>query len=329
MKEARYYEKTGNGRVHCFLCPFNCAISDGKAGNCRVRVNKGGVLYSLIHNRISGLSFDPIEKKPLFHFFPGSKILSVGAMGCNFRCRFCQNADISQTADIELEETDPEDLLRTAVARKSLGIAYTYNEPSIWIESILGIAPLFSKAGLKNVLVTNGYINRKPLDDILPHIDAMNIDIKAFRDDFYSKICGAKLKPVLENVEYLHKKIHLELTMLVVPTLNDDREEIAGFIDWVASMDKSIPVHFSRYFPRYKMDIPATPEKTLRSVYELAKKKLDYVYVGNIRIPNAENTACPSCGNPLIVRSGYASSAEGLKSGKCSECGYSVKGVFA
>jgi len=328
MKEALYYEKSDNKRVHCHLCPVECVISDGKAGNCRVRYNNAGVLYSKITDRVSGLGMDPIEKKPLYHFMPGRSILSIGTMGCNFHCKFCQNADISQTGDLELDEVDPASLLEMARQKDSIGIAFTYTEPSIWIETILDIAPVFTKAGLKNVLVTNGYFNRKPLDDILPYIDAMNIDVKAFREDFYRKVCGAKLKPVLENVEYLHDKTHLELTMLIVPTLNDDMKEIAEFVDWVAGMDREIPVHFSRYFPRYQMDHEATPERTLAAAFEYARKRLAHVYVGNIRIPGAEDTVCASCGNLLISRSAYLAEIKGMKGGSCSKCGKTVKGVF-
>jgi pyruvate formate lyase activating enzyme len=328
VREALYYDRLPDGNVRCRLCPFDCVIADGAAGHCRVRRNKSGTLYSAVAGMYSGVSMDPIEKKPLYHFFPGSRILSAGTMGCNFRCKFCQNADISQTGDLDLTAIEPRQLLEQARTQSAIGIAFTYTEPSIWIETVLEAAPAFRKAGLKNVLVTNGYFNRKPLDDILPYVDAMNIDVKAFTEDFYSRICGARLKPVLENVEYLHDKVHLELTMLVVPTLNDDMKEIREFVGWVAGMDRSIPVHFSRYFPRYRMDLPQTPEKTLRAVYDAAKEKLDHVYVGNILIPGAEDTACASCGAMLIRRTGYRTVSEGLANGKCLRCGKALKGVF-
>jgi pyruvate formate lyase activating enzyme len=328
MQEALYYQKLDGNKVRCGLCPFNCLINDGKAGVCGVRINQGGVLRSKIYNRATSVGIDPIEKKPLYHFHPGSSILSIGTAGCNFHCAFCQNWEISQNPDAAVRDISPEALLETAKKEGSLGIAYTYSEPSIWIETVLETSRLFHKHGLKNVLVTNGYINPEPLRDLLPFIDAMNIDVKAFKEEFYTKYCAGKLKPVLENVEFLQGKTHIELTMLIIPTLNDDLKEVEKFVSWVSSMDKSMPVHFSRYHPQYKMTIPPTPEETLVRIYEFAREKLDNVYVGNIRIPGAENTYCSSCGNLLIERAWMSASVTGLDGTKCKKCGTVAKNLI-
>ncbi len=283
MKEAMYYEGLPECKVKCLLCPQGCKISDGKVGFCRVRKNEAGKLYSLMYNRMTSLALDPIEKKPLYHFHPGKYILSVGTKGCNMACPFCQNWSISQDDGCLTEEISPHELVQKAKEYKSFGIAYTYNEPFIWYEFVLESSNLAKAQGLCNVLVTNGFVNPKPLKDLLPYIDAMNIDLKSMDDDFYRKVCKAGLGPVLETIKSSHKRCHIELTNLIIPTLNDSQENFEKLVDWVVqNLGTQVPLHFSSYFPCFKMDIPSTPIRTLEKAYEIAKKKLKYVYLGNV-----------------------------------------------
>ncbi len=319
--EASYYETKEKGKVKCLLCPHHCLLKEGQSGTCHVRMNRNGKLVTLIHNRITALSMDPIEKKPLYHFYPGSEILSIGTAGCNFHCSFCQNWEISQGMNRDMIEVMPQSLLHEARSKGSVGIAFTYSEPVIWIETVKEVGKVFKDAGLANVLVTNGFIDKEPLQEILPLIDAMNIDVKAFTEGFYQKNCKGKLDPVKRNVEFLYDKTHLELTTLVIPGLNDSESEINSLCKWIASLDPCIPVHFSRYHPAYKMTLPVTPESVLKRIYEQARSHLKYVYVGNIHIPGAEDTFCPHCGEKLIERTGFKSSNVGLDGNKCLACG--------
>jgi pyruvate formate lyase activating enzyme len=270
------------------------------------------------------LAIDPIEKKPLYHFHPGTQILSTGPNGCNMRCQCCQNWTISQ----EESPTDfvtPEDLVRVASRENSVGIAYTYTEPLIWYEYVLDTAKIARQNNLANVLVTNGYIHEEPLKQLLPHIDAMNVDLKSMDDDFYRKICKAKLPAVLRAIELAHQnKIHVEITNLLIPTLNDSEEQIQELVDFVAGLSDRIPVHFSRYFPCYQMDLPPTPMQSLQNAFLLAKRKLKYVFIGNAYIPNTSNTYCAECNNLLINRNGYHTAVVGIKEKKCVNCGTAV-----
>ncbi|MEI6863626.1 MAG: AmmeMemoRadiSam system radical SAM enzyme [Candidatus Omnitrophota bacterium] len=283
MKEALYYEKLTAARVHCQLCPNECVISDGNRGNCGVRINKGGILYSEVYNKTTGISLDPIEKKPLYHYHPGEEILSLGTRGCNLHCLFCQNWHISQELGAPTKEITSAQVVDKAKLIKSFGIAYTYNEPFVWYEFVLETAKLARQNGLKNVLVTNGYVNMEPLEEMLPYIDAMNIDIKSFDEDFYMKTCGGRLKPILEVVKRSARACHIELTNLIIPTLNDSKASIKKMVDWVYdNLGAETPLHLSRYFPCYKMDLPPTPIETLKMAERIAKEKLKYVYLGNI-----------------------------------------------
>jgi len=284
MQEARYYEKLDEQLVWCHLCPQNCKIKPGKKGICRARQNQDGVLYTLNYGQLTSWGIDPIEKKPLHRFYPGSWIFSVGTFGCNFHCGFCQNWQIAHR-DPPTREVTPEELVEVAVDAKksgSIGIAYTYSEPMVWYEFVYDTAKRARQEGLKNVLVTNGFVQKEPLMELLPFIDAMNIDVKAFTDEFYRKTCGGRLGPVLRTVELAHQSCHVEITTLVVPGMNDSEEEISSLVDWIASLDPSIPLHLSRYFPRYKFDLPPTPIDTLKKAKEIALKKLKYVYLGNV-----------------------------------------------
>ena len=285
MKLAMFFEKIEDSKVHCSLCPHNCVIKPGSLGVCRARKNIDGELYSLNYARIASVSLDPIEKKPLYRFHPGTIIMSAGTFGCNLKCSFCQNWSIAHK-DPETIEVLPETLAAKAletVKDGNIGIAYTYNEPSIWFEYVYDTARLAREKGLYNVLVTNGFISREPLELLLPFIDAMNIDVKAFTASFYEGICKGTLKNVLETVEAAAGRCHVELTTLVIPGLNDSMEEIEQLSEWIAGISPEIPLHLSRFFPNYKMnDRPPTPVVTLEKARETALRKLKYVYIGNV-----------------------------------------------
>ncbi len=284
MKEAKFWSKLDDDKIKCELCPNFCAISPGKRGSCGVRINKDGILYSEIYGEITSLALDPIEKKPLYHYHPGECILSIGTKGCNFHCGFCQNWTISQESlSTTAEKVTSEYLVKKAKETKSFGIAYTYNEPVIWYGFVYDTAKLAKENGLENVLVTNGYINQKPLDEILPLIDAMNIDLKSMNEAFYRNICKGKLKPVLETALRAKSRCHIEITNLIIPTLNDKEEDLKKLVDWIAdNLGVETPLHFSRYFPCYKFDIPPTPLSILKTAERIAKSRLKHVYLGNV-----------------------------------------------
>lgn len=288
MKKAMYFNKIEDGKVHCFLCPHNCVIRPEALGACRARKNIGGELYSLNYGKLTAAAMDPIEKKPLYHFYPGSHVLSVGTFGCNLKCSFCQNWQIAHEASDTDDAADatPDWLVDKALEymdRGNIGIAYTYNEPSIWYEFVLETCRKAKAKGLRNILVTNGFIGKAPLEELLPYVDAMNIDVKAFTADFYRDICKASLEHVKETVLLAAGKCHVELTTLVIPDLNDSMEEISELSRWIASISPEIPLHLSRYFPNYKLlDKPPTPKETLMKAKEEARKHLTYVYVGNV-----------------------------------------------
>lgn len=284
-KLAMYFEKAENSKVHCYLCPHNCVIMPGKTGVCGVRKNIDGNLYSVNYGKITSLGIDPVEKKPLNRFYPGSYILSAGTFGCNLKCSFCQNWSIAH-GKADVIDMTPEELVKRAQqlkSRNNIGIAYTYNEPSIWYEHVFEASKMAHAKGLVNVMVTNGFINREPLEELLPYIDAMNIDVKAFTESFYSSICKAALSDVKRTVETAAKKCHIELTTLVIPDLNDSIEEIEELVKWIASVSDEIPLHLSRFFPGYQMrNRPVTPKETLYRAKDKAEEYLKYVYLGNI-----------------------------------------------
>lgn len=328
MPEAKalYYEEVKDGSLRCLLCPHHCRLKDGQVGLCRVRKNKNGVLVTSNYGEISSAALDPIEKKPLFHFYPGSAILSVGTFGCNLNCRFCQNYSIAH-GDPPTECVLPESLVKMAEeARKggSIGVAFTYNEPSVWYEYIREAAPMLKEKGLKTVLVSNGFMEENPLREILPFIDAANIDVKSFNEDFYRQICRGRLEPVLKAVEKMAEKIHVEVTTLLIPGKNDSSDEIRELCRWLAGLDESIPLHLNRYHPAYKMlDIPATPADTLYRARDLAEEYLNFVYIGNLA-GEENSTRCPVCGNVLIVRNYFHVNVCGIKNRQCTRCGSKV-----
>lgn len=281
MKEALYWEST-DGKIKCHLCPHECTIANDKMGICGVRKNIDGKLFSLVYGEATSIALDPIEKKPIYHYHPGEYILSLGTKGCNFKCPFCQNWTISQDMDVPTEKVTSESIVKEAKQCKSFGIAYTYNEPFIWYEFVLDTAKLARSDGLKNVLVTNGYINPEPLEQMLPYIDAMNIDLKSMDEEFYRKICGGRLEPVLYAIRRSAKSCHIELTNLIIPGLNDSEDNFVRLVDWIFdNLGPDVPLHFSRYFPCYKMTRPLTPLDTLERAYQIAKGKLKHVYLGN------------------------------------------------
>jgi pyruvate formate lyase activating enzyme len=255
-------------------------------------------------------AIDPIEKKPLYHFFPGSEIYSTGPSGCTFKCLFCQNCEISQHV-VSAKEILAEELADDVVQSRTIGIAYTYSEPYIWFETIMEVAPVIREKGLKNVMVTNGFMEPAPLSRLLEFVDAMNIDIKSIRPAFYRRLCKARLEPVLRSCEQARKRCHIEITNLLIPGENDSEKDLKDLVDYIAAnLGKDTPLHFSRYFPRHKLDLTPTPSPTLRRAKEIAKDKLDYVYVGNIELDDCSNTYCPSCKSLLIKRCGYEISSE-------------------
>ena len=309
--------------VQCVLCPHGCIMVPGKTGICKARKNIDGILNSLSYGKFTSINLDPIEKKPLYHFHPGKQILSVGSFGCNFRCSFCQNWEISQSGvdDIPLTEMSCEAALALAKKNNSVGIAYTYNEPLINFEWVLECSKLFRKNNLKNVVVTNGYISKEPLEELAPYLDAANVDIKFFNEAAHKKMTNGSLEFVKQSVELLVKnKVHVELTNLIIPGENDRLDEIEQMAKWVAHLDRRIPLHFSRYFPSYKLQTPPTDMKILTEAYQAAKKHLKHVYVGNINDFNYSNTNCEVCGETLIERRGYSVNPVNLEGKKCKKC---------
>lgn len=327
MREASFFSQLSENAVRCELCPHNCIIKDGFRGICGVRINKSGKLFSEVYGRPVAIQTDPIEKKPLYHFYPGSQILSIGTMGCNLKCSFCQNCEISQIGaenqSFGYPRTINEIILMAKEKQKNIGLAYTYNEPIIYYEYMTDLAFEIHKIGMKNVMVSNGFINPEPLSRLLNIIDAFNIDLKSFSNDFYRKNTGSSLDPVLNTIKMIHDRgRHLELTFLVIPGLNDDAEVFDEMINWiVTNTGKKTVFHISRYFPHYKMNTPPTPYKTLERLFFKAKEKLDFVYLGNVAEAGSHDTICPVCNALLIKRNGYYSKIEGLDNqGRCAGC---------
>lgn len=323
MKDAMFWHALEGGRLECELCPQQCRLAEGKAGICGIRTARGGKLFAAGYGLISSAHNDPIEKKPLYHFHPGQSIFSVGGWGCNFKCAFCQNWAISQRVDLLARPVRPEQVVAAARAEKSIGIAYTYNEPLINIEFVAECARLARAAGLVNVLVTNGYLAEKPAEFILPWIEALNIDIKSMAEEFYQKQCGGALQPVLDfSRQAVAAGRHVEITNLIIPGLNDDEAQIEKLAEWIrAKLGAQTPLHLSAYHPQYKMTRPPTPLATLERAYQLCAKILPYVYIGNVVADSGQNTICPQCGAALIVRRGYNTRLIGLKAKNCAKCG--------
>jgi pyruvate formate lyase activating enzyme len=331
MHPASYSVQLPGNKVKCTLCPHLCVIADGKSGICRVRKNTGGILVSEVYGKACCLRFDPIEKKPLYHFYPGSVIFSVGSVGCNLRCKFCQNWEISQTCAEDypyLKPVTSDEIIKMAKDRHdNAGIAYTYNEPVVWFEFMLEIARKSKEAGLRNVMVSNGYINGSPLSELLEYMDAFNIDLKAFTEDFYKQVTLARLQPVKDTILKIVKNgRHLELTHLVVTGLNDDEKQFEEMVKWIgAELGPGTPLHLSRYFPNFELENKATPLPKLLQLYEIATHYLHFVYLGNVAADEGRTTTCPGCGAHLIDRIGYSTYKKGLDAkGRCKKCGRAV-----
>jgi len=320
------YAPAADQAVDCRLCAHRCHISPGKRGACRVRENREGKLYSLTYGKLISANVDPIEKKPLYHFQPGSRSFSIATQGCNFRCRFCQNWQISQTDGGPLagRDTAPEVLVHEAVRTGCRSIAYTYTEPTIYFEYAVDCARVAHERGLANCFVTNGYQTPEAIEIMAGLIDAANVDIKAFSDDFYRRLCKARLQPVLDAVRLMHQKgIWVEVTTLLIPGQNDAEDELKALAEYLVSISPDVPWHVSRYHPDYDFDeAPATPAETILAAVEIGLKAgLRFVYAGNLRAGVYENTRCPSCRGTVIRRTGYHVEQTHLKDGRCGLCG--------
>lgn len=322
-REARYYETAGD-RVTCLLCPWHCGLALGKSGRCGVRTNRDGRLWTLNYAEVTSVALDPIEKKPLYHFHPGAQILSLGTFGCNLKCAFCQNWQISQQRP-RTRELLPAQAAQAAadyVREGNIGLAFTYNEPFIWYEYVRETAALVKAAGLHNVLVTNGLVEAAPLEELLPFVDAMNIDVKAMSERFYREHCAGQGLPARLTVERAAGRCHIEVTNLIIPGANDSESELRALVDWLAGVSPEIPLHFSAYHPDYHFDAPPTPPDTLRRAYDLAREKLRYVYVGNAWLPGTTDTRCAGCGQVAVRRRGMSGEVLGLTAeGRCTGCG--------
>lgn len=334
MKEAMFYDRKDKNRVRCYLCAHHCLIESGKRGICGVRENDGGKLYSLVYGKLISMNIDPIEKKPLFHVCPGTTSFSVATAGCNFRCRHCQNFDISQYPrthdDIPGETVSPAKVVDAAEQHGCRTIAYTYTEPTIFFEFAYDCACLAHERGLKNIFVSNGYTGPEATKAIAPLLDANNIDLKG-NENFYREICGARLQPVLDTIALMKQLgVWVELTTLIIPSYNDDQETIDMIVDFIRALDVSIPWHVSRFYPTYLLtDVPGTPVETLRRVRETGiRKGLRYVYEGNVPGEGGENTYCWQCGELLIERTGYQIGKIKVHDGVCSKCSAGIDGIW-
>ena len=334
MKEAYLYKSLKDLRVRCDLCNHRCLIAEGLKGKCYVRKNIAGKLYSLVYEKLIAQNVDPIEKKPLFNFLPGSNTYSIAAAGCNFNCFFCQNYQISQVSksdeNIPGKFETPQNVVKKAIENNCESISYTYTEPTIFFESAYDISVIAKENKLKNIFVTNGFMSREALDMISPYLDAANVDLKSFSDEFYIKNTGGRLAPVLNNIKYMKKLgIWIEVTTLLIPGLNDSNKELEQIAEFLRKTGKEIPWHISAYFPQYKSKIPQTSVNKIIEAVEIGKNAgLSYVYGGNVSYRGLENTFCPECGNEIITRSGFNIDRTDINEDKCCTCDCKVDGVF-
>jgi len=336
MKEAMIYEKLGDAEVRCHLCNHNCVIKNQQRGICAVRENREGILYSLVYGKVISMNIDPIEKKPLFHFLPESTSLSIATVGCNFRCKHCQNYEISQYPrerkfSIPGKDTTPEEIVNAALQNNCRSISYTYTEPTIFFEFAYDCARLAHEKGIKNVFVSNGYTDKEAVKLIAPFLDANNIDLKG-SDKFYREICGAKLEPVKETIKLMKELgVWVEVTTLIIPDLNDSDKDLTDIAEFISSVDPAMPWHVTQFYPTYQLlDKPRTPVSTLRKAREIGfKAGLKYVYEGNVPGEGGENSYCPSCKEILIERFGYSISANLIKDSRCSKCNTLIEGIWS
>jgi len=321
--------KESEGKLECLVCPHNCKLGIGKTGICGVRKNTGEKIVLITYDVLSGYAVDPVEKKPLYHFFPGHNILSIGSFGCNMRCDFCQNYHISQNIPKSIvSDLKVDKIIADALSiNNNIGIAFTYNEPIIWFEFIRDVSMIAREKGLYTVIVTNGYVNSEPLGEIINFTDAFNIDLKAFNNTFYRNLTGSELEPVKSSLKQVARSgKHLEVTTLIIPGQNDDEKEMAHQTRWMADeLGNETPFHLSRYHPTYKRDSPSTPEVSLKRLYDIASKNLKHVYMGNTASDEGQNTYCQVCGKIVTARSGYRIKIMNLdEKGKCLNCGNQV-----
>jgi len=335
MKEAMFYDRLDEKKVGCFLCAHHCIIKEGKRGICSVRENRDGTLYSLVYGKLISMNIDPIEKKPLFHFLPGSTSFSIATVGCNFRCEHCQNNEISQYpkehgGEIMGQPSTPEAVVEAAVQNGCESISYTYTEPTIYFEFAYDCAKLAHQKGIRNVFVSNGYTGPEAAKAIAPYLDGNNIDLKG-DDEFYKKVCGARLGPVKETIRLMKALgVWVEVTTLIIPDYNDSEKDLRDIAEFLSSVDPSMPWHVTQFYPTYRiLDKPRTPVKTLRRAREIGfEAGLKYVYEGNVPGEGGENTYCPDCKELLIRRSGFKIGENTIKDGKCPKCGHDIKGVW-
>ncbi|MFA5159655.1 MAG: AmmeMemoRadiSam system radical SAM enzyme [Candidatus Omnitrophota bacterium] len=333
LHEASYYEPLSNKTVQCFLCPNQCVIAPSQWGACKARKNIDGKLYSMVYGKIATMHVDPIEKKPFFHVLPGSMAFSIATTGCNMRCLFCQNWEISQAFpdDVQTQAATPDEVVAQALASGAQSIAFTYNEPVIAYEYMLDIAKLAKAKGLKTVVVSSGYIEKEPLKELLKYVDAYKVDLKAFDEKFYGKLTGGRLAPVLETLKTIgQSSVWLEIVNLLVPGENDSDDEIRAMARWIRSnLGDSVPLHFSRFFPQFKLkNLPTTPPETLIRARRIAMEEgLKFVYTGNIAYPEGETTWCPGSKEKAVVRQGYFVTANNLKDGVCPD-GEKIPGIW-
>ncbi|MFW6134431.1 MAG: AmmeMemoRadiSam system radical SAM enzyme [Elusimicrobiota bacterium] len=331
---ALLYEKKSEQKVICKLCSHRCLIKKDEYGLCNVRKNIQGELYTLVYGEPVASNLDPIEKKPLYHFMPGTQSYSIATIGCNFKCPFCQNWQISQGVKKELIENgnqniSPEKIVENAVKAGAKSMAYTYTEPTIFFEYAYDISKLAYKKNIKNVFVTNGYMTDECLEKINPYLDAANVDIKYFKDESYKKICGARLRPVLESIKKMKKLgIWIEITTLIIPGENDSHEELKNIAEFISNLDSNIPWHISRFFPQYNYtDKLPTPMETMEKAKTIGiESGLRYIYLGNVA--GGTKTECPKCGTELIVRRGYSIVKNKIRNGRCPECGKKISGIW-
>jgi pyruvate formate lyase activating enzyme len=334
LHECMFYEKVDDGSVRCGICPRGCEVARGGRGFCGVRENQGGVYRSLVYDKVCTLNVDPIEKKPFFHYLPGTDAVSIATAGCNMTCKFCQNWQISQFKPEQVKHTDlpAAQLVELTKERKVRTIAYTYSEPTIFYENVHDVAKLGRAGGVGSVLVSNGYMNEQPMKQLLEHLTAVKVDLKAFTDKFYDEVTGGSLQPVLDTIARVHKAgIHLEIVVLLIPTLNDGEKELKEMADWVVkTVGPDVPMHFSRFHPTYKMqNLPRTPVQTLETARDLAMKAgVHFAYIGNVPLHEGANTFCPKCRTEIIERVGYRLVRNDVRDGKCGTCGRPIAGVW-
>jgi len=325
---------SGTDKVQCLLCPFSCVLAPGERGTCRIRLNHGGELVSLVYGLPVAVHVDPVEKKPLFHFKPGSSTFSIACVGCNLGCRYCQNWEISQASpeDVPPVQLPPDEVVRAALDAGCSSVSYTYSEPVVWYEYMLDTARAAREAGLSNILVTAGYINEGPLRELAPYIDAANVDLKGSTDSFYRRMCFATIAPVLRCLQVLSETgVWLEVTNLIVPGWNDSEDDISSLCStFTGLLGTSVPLHFSRFFPMYRLvDLAPTPVDTLVRARQAARDAgIDFVYVGNATTEGGETTTCPVCGAELVVRHGFSVETMRVSDGKCPDCSTPIPGVW-